>query len=460
MKPLITVYITNYNYGKYIDNAIESVLKQTFQDFEIIVIDDGSTDNSKEIIERYRNNERIRIIYQQNLGLNKTNNVAIKEAKGKYLMRLDADDFLNPAALGIMSAMLAAEPDLGLVYPDYFYADEDGNIIGEEYRRNIQREVTLFDLPAHGACTMIRLEFLKKLGGYYEQFTCQDGYDLWIKFVTHHKIANVNKPLFYYRKHSSNLTLNETHILNTRRKIKDTFIDDFKLKRLKTLAIVPARNYLINKKSWLLSKTNGSTVLENIIHQSLLAKNVTHTVLATADRQVVDFARTIFADNPNVIAIERPKEYERFGVSLYLTYKHVLQNLKKKQIDDFEAMVSLAVEFPFTSHEIIDEAINTLSIFNADSVITVKPDNSTYYLHNGHGMQPILDQDKFTKYERNALFKRYSAIVATTKQNFLKNDSFVSGKISHIILDQKSSFEIRTYFDWDLYNNILLKRQC
>lgn len=455
MNPLISVYITNYNYGRYLEAAIESVLNQTFRDFEIIVIDDGSTDNSKEIIERYRNNEKVRIIYQQNLGLNKTNNVATNEAKGKYLMRLDADDFLNPAALGIMVAMMEAEPDLGLVYPDYFYADEGGHIVGEEYRQNVQREVTLFDLPAHGACTMIRLEFLKKLGGYYEQFTCQDGYDLWIKFVTHYKIANVNKPLFYYRKHSSNLTLNETHILNTRRRIKDNFIDDFKLQRPKTIAIIPARNYLINNESWLLTKINGDTVLENLVKQALLARNVTLVVVTTSDIQIIDFVNTTFADNPYVIAIERPKEFERFGVSLLSTYNLILQELKEKQLDDFDAMVSLAAEFPFISHDIIDEAINTLVIFNADSVIAVKPDNSTYYQHNGHGMQPILDQDKYTKYERNALFKRYSAIVATTKHNFMKNKSFAGGKIGHILLDHKSAFGIKTNFDWEVFNLLM-----
>jgi len=458
MNPLISVYITNYNYGKYIETAIESVLNQTFHDFEIIVIDDGSTDNSKEIIDRYRNNERMRVIYQQNLGLNKTNNVAIKVARGKYLMRLDADDFLNPAALGIMSAMLEAEPDLGLVYPDYFYADENGHIIGEEYRQNVQREVTMFDLPAHGACTMIRLEFLKKLGGYYEQFSCQDGYDLWIKFVTHHKIANINKPLFYYRKHSNNLTLNETRILNTRRRIKDTFVDDFKLQRPKTIAIIPTRNYLINNKSWLLTKNNGTTVLESIIHQALLAQSVTHAIFTTSDAQIINFVRTTFADHPNVIALERPREFEGFGVSLHPTYNLILQKLKEMRLDNFEAMISLATEFPFISHEIIDEAINTLIIFNADSVIAVKPDNSTYYQHNGHGMQPILDQDKFTKYERNAIFKRYSAIVATTKLNFLKNNSFISGKISHIVLDHKSSFEIKTNFDWEVFNHLLVEK--
>ena len=73
---LVTVYITNFNYGKFIKQAIESVLMQTEQSFELIIIDDGSTDNSKEIIEKYKDLKNIRIVYQKNKGLNVTNNIA------------------------------------------------------------------------------------------------------------------------------------------------------------------------------------------------------------------------------------------------------------------------------------------------------------------------------------------------------------------------------------------------
>jgi glycosyltransferase involved in cell wall biosynthesis len=78
LRAAITVYITNYNYGKYIDQAIKSVLSQTFKDFELIIIDDGSKDNSKKIIDKYKTNKKIRIIYQKNRGLNISNNIALK----------------------------------------------------------------------------------------------------------------------------------------------------------------------------------------------------------------------------------------------------------------------------------------------------------------------------------------------------------------------------------------------
>ena len=116
----ITVYITNYNYGRFIEQAIDSVLNQTEQDFEIIIIDDGSIDNSRAIIDSYRNNPKIKIVLQQNKGLTTSNNVALKLSQGKYIMRLDADDYLVQNALSKLSSILDKKPNLGMVFGDYY----------------------------------------------------------------------------------------------------------------------------------------------------------------------------------------------------------------------------------------------------------------------------------------------------------------------------------------------------
>ena len=104
--PLVTVYITNHNYGKYLSKSIKSVLNQSLKDFELIIIDDGSIDNSKEILKKYEKNKKIKIIFQKNKGLIVSNNLALRLAKGKYILRLDADDWLDPHALEIMSSIL------------------------------------------------------------------------------------------------------------------------------------------------------------------------------------------------------------------------------------------------------------------------------------------------------------------------------------------------------------------
>jgi glycosyltransferase involved in cell wall biosynthesis len=420
--PLVSVYITNFNYGSYLKQCVESVLKQTLPDFELIIIDDGSTDNSKEIIEQYRELEGVTIIYQQNKGLNITNNVAMRVAKGKYLMRLDADDYLVPEALEKMSALLDVNDELGLVFPDYFYVDADGNMTGEERRHNFEKEVSLYDQPAHGACTVIRLSFLKKIGGYNESFTCQDGYDLWLKFITHFSVSNINTPLFYYRRHGENLTTNEERILETRRAIKETFLNKEDLAN-STIVVIPVRNTLIKKKSWpLLRNTEGLTILEQRVQEALTANSTKMVYVISEDAELIRFGKELYNENPNVKVIERPAQLAGPNQTLSATVA-----------------------------SIIDDTVNTLHLFKSDSVLTVRPDNKAYYRHNGHTLSPILDQEKFTRLEREALYRAAGGIMLSTLKSFKEHGKVNAGRMSHVVVDEISAFGVFSEFDFELF---------
>ncbi|WP_418502600.1 glycosyltransferase family 2 protein, partial [Flagellimonas sp.] len=200
--PTVTVYLVNHNYEKYVRQAIDSVLNQSFQDFELIIIDNGSTDGSGRIIEEYTSVDKVLTVFQENIGLNRTNNVAIEMATGRYIMRLDADDYLHPNALEILSGSLDRWTEAGLVFPNYFLVDDKSNML-DIIQRHDFNEVTLLDQPAHGACTMIRRECLEALNGYDESYHCQDGWDLWVRFIRRYGVRNVDLPLFYYRQHGS-----------------------------------------------------------------------------------------------------------------------------------------------------------------------------------------------------------------------------------------------------------------
>ena len=453
--PLLTVYITNYNYGKYIKQSIESVLVQTFQDFELFIIDDGSVDDSKEIIEQYRNNPKINIIYQQNKGLNVTNNIAMRASVAKYIMRLDADDFLTPDALEIMVSTLENDTDLGLVFPDYYYTNDDGIITGEEIRHDFDKDVSLFDQPAHGACTMIRLENLRMLGGYNESFTCQDGYDLWIKFIMHYKVTNINKPLFYYRRHGNNLTGNEERILSTRKKIKETYVESFKLITPKTVAIIPVRNTFINKINWPLYKnSNHNTILELALEKLENSKKIDWIVVTSSDKEILDFIESKKTNFSKLLIIKRPFQLSKSGETLNSTFNFILDTLFQKQIYP-EAILSFSLDYPFVTTDIVDDAINTLTIFKADSLISVRLDNKMYFQHTGHGLIPILEQDKFTRLEREALYKSHGGIMLSKVDNFKKNGKILTGKIGHIIVDEKVSFGVFTEWDFSVFKAII-----
>ncbi len=222
--PRVTVYIPTHNYGRYLSQAIDSVIKQKFDGWELIVIDDGSTDNTADILKKFDGHPKIRILRQDRKGLTITNNIALRLSRGKYIMRLDADDYLDENALLVLSNILDTHPGVGLVYPDYYRVDVAGEIIDLERRKKIGEEVALLDLPAHGACTMIRKSCLMELGGYNEALPCQDGYDLWIRFINRFKPYNVNIPLFYYRQHSVSLTQDKRKILLARHRAKRDFV--------------------------------------------------------------------------------------------------------------------------------------------------------------------------------------------------------------------------------------------
>ena len=149
--PLVTIYITNFNYGLYLNESIKSVLNQTYQNYELIIIDDGSTDNSK-VIEKFRHLKNVKIIFQKNKGLNFANNIALKLSKGKYITRLDADDWLDENFLQVMVSNLKKDPKIGMIFCNYYLVDKNGSII-DQFLRHDFKKVKLLDQPAHGACT-------------------------------------------------------------------------------------------------------------------------------------------------------------------------------------------------------------------------------------------------------------------------------------------------------------------
>ena len=188
--PLVTIYLVNHNYGRFLEKSIDSVLSQDFLDFELIIIDDGSTDHSNQILNNYEQIDKVNVVRQKNKGLSVTNNIALKMSSSRYIMRLDADDYLLPNALRVLTSRLEADPDLVLVFPDYYEVDEYGEILHRVKRNDFEKDVTLYDIPAHGACTMFRRDILREVGGYDEKFVESMGggdIDFWYRIYQYTK---------------------------------------------------------------------------------------------------------------------------------------------------------------------------------------------------------------------------------------------------------------------------------
>jgi len=190
-----------YNSEKYVREAVDSILNQTFKSFEFIIINDGSTDKTQEILESY-NDPRIVITHQKHMGLTKSLNKGIALAKGKFIARQDADDISLPDRLEKQIEFLELHKDIALLGTAAKIIDIRGF-----YLRTVRYPTDHSSLSIainhsnqfwHGSVMFRRQSFLE-LGGYQEiLFTAQD-YDLWLRFVEKFKVANLSDPLYKYR---------------------------------------------------------------------------------------------------------------------------------------------------------------------------------------------------------------------------------------------------------------------
>ena len=220
--PLVTIYIPCHNYGRFLNKALSSVESQLYKNWELFIIDDGSNDNTSSIINNFKqsNRDRVKIIVNTTpIGLQRIANKILGIANGKYIIRLDADDWLEETALLLMVAKLESNKKLGLVYGNYFYTNEMGDIIGFENSLNLNNQNQSKIHPPHGACTMVLTRLLKSIGGYSEEFKAQDGWELWYKILQNAESAKLVAPLFYYRKHAKSLSRDPSKLLSSRNNI-------------------------------------------------------------------------------------------------------------------------------------------------------------------------------------------------------------------------------------------------
>ena len=449
--PLVTVYITNHNYGEYINKAIKSVFEQSLKNFELIIIDDGSKDKSKKIIDKHKDNKKITTIFQKNKGLIVSNNLALRLAKGKYILRLDADDWLDPHALEIMSSILEKNSKIGLVFPDYYIVNKNGEII-ESVRRHNFKKVKLFDQPAHGACTMIRKDKLIDIGGYDEEFSCQDGYYLWLQFIKRYLVRNVNLPLFYYRQHKASLSKNTNKILSNRSKIIKKFINNSKKKysSRSVLAIIPIRGLKIDPDSLVFEKIKKIPLIYYTINNLTKCADIKKIIITSPDKDILATLKKKYKSNKKLILMKRTKSFARINTEKIKTFKYVLKNKTIRKIKH-DYILDMSINTPYLSQSNIETAINALQIFKADKVITVVQETHRYFKHDGAGLRSIIKNSNL-KLERDAIFKQIIGFNLYKKNKFFINDK--SLKISHIILSNKESLEVNTNEDIKILNNI------
>lgn len=208
--PKVSVVIPAHNYGRLIGETLRSVLSQTFVDLEAIVVDDGSTDNTKDIV-RGINDSRIRYIYQENQGLAAARNTGIKAGSGEYLAFVDADDLWMPEKLDRQLSVLCDRADVGLVYGSYMVIDENGKVLvtrnAGEVPYPLLPSLVRTNLVAGSATTsVVRRRCFDYAGLFDETLRACEDWDMWLRIACHAQFAAVQEPIAKLRLHSSNMT--------------------------------------------------------------------------------------------------------------------------------------------------------------------------------------------------------------------------------------------------------------
>ena len=206
----LSVIMSVYNGRRYLKEAVESILNQTFKNFEFIIIDDGSTDKSPQILDEYaKRDKRIRVIHQKNIGLTKSLNKALKLAQGRYIARMDADDIAYKSRFKKQVKFLQKHPKIGLVGSYVDVIDEKGKTIGQFIYPTSDKKIKKELIKKNPFChpiVMFKKEVTEKTGAYNEDFSAAQDYDFWMRISKYYQMVNLPEVLGAWRIERESIT--------------------------------------------------------------------------------------------------------------------------------------------------------------------------------------------------------------------------------------------------------------
>jgi len=211
LTPKVSVVIPTYNHARYLPYALDSVIKQSHANLEVIVIDDGSTDGTFKVVKPYRS--KINYIYKANGGTPSALNLGLSVATGKYICWLSADDALLEDKVSKQVRVMESDPSLGFSYTSFIVIDANGTKqydVNSAYYPNKQEMVTklMKGCFINGSSVMMTSTALKIVGYFDEGLPQAHDYDLWFRFLRHYSCGFLAEPLLAYRWHGENMSQN------------------------------------------------------------------------------------------------------------------------------------------------------------------------------------------------------------------------------------------------------------
>lgn len=268
--PLVSVIMSVYNGEKYLEGCVDSILKQSFKNFEFIIVNDCSTDRSPQMLDNMYDDKRITILHnRKNIGLTKSLNNALRLVKSGYIARMDVDDISMPERLRMQYEFLEKNPEFGVVGSNYYEIDEDTSIIGEitlpEKYEDIRRKILRLN-PFNHSAVMIRKSVLDNINNYNDKFVYAQDYELWLRLMRNCKGYNIQDKLLMKRNPKGSVTVAKKRrqigftlqaINSSKKYYKPNIYDDLHILKCRMIFITPqlvlnilrkARNMMRKKK--------------------------------------------------------------------------------------------------------------------------------------------------------------------------------------------------------------------
>lgn len=209
--PTVSVVIPAYNAVSYLPQTMGSVLQQTFTDFEVLIVDDGSSDDTANWAAQITDS-RVRLISQPNQGAGAARNTGIENARGEYIAFLDADDFWEPTKLAKQVQCLDTRPEIGLVHTWVNVANADGRlserVMTTEGEGHIWHQIVVYNPVKSGSTAMVRRECFEAVGRFDSSLKYAEDWDMWVRVSRKYAVCVLHEPLASYRIHPFNKSKN------------------------------------------------------------------------------------------------------------------------------------------------------------------------------------------------------------------------------------------------------------
>ena len=367
----VSVIITNYNYAKFLSRCINSVINQSLSinEYEIIVIDDASKDNSIEIIKQYLKFDNfIFINNKKNIGVAASANKAIKKAIGKYFVRLDADDYVSKDFLKIMTLYLETNTKIFALACDYILVQNNDKV----------RIVSCKDFPISCGIMYNKKIFLN-YGGYDKKFKHREEEELRIRFGEKYILDYLKIPLYRYRMHNNNKTRDKDYINKFRKKVNTMSIKNIDIKLDKknkfllknVVAIIPARSNSKRLKNKNIYPVWGKPMIYWAIEAAKKSKFIKSIYVSSENEKILKIIKKYKAK-----PIKRPKYLSKDNVFKIDVIRHAYEYISTKLKNKPSLVVSLQANSPEVVYQDIDYAINHLIKYNLNEVSSINSENN------------------------------------------------------------------------------------